>query len=112
MLVASEEFKIQLRQYEVRETVNVDVMCYRKEVLVRENQYNVSSDAVLNQELPSLGDRIVIVQHPSIPFGSQGSVAKVDPSTLWLEVMLDIPSYSGVSVALDTKIENCVDRCV
>lgn len=112
MLVASEEFKIQLRQYEVRETVNVDVMCYRKEVLVRENQYNVSSDAVLNQELPSLGDRIVIVQHPSIPFGSQGTVVKVDPSTLWLEVMLDTPSYSGVSVALDAKIENCVDRCV
>ena len=111
MIMGSKKFIRQLLEHEVK-TVSTVIMCTRKEVLVREKQYNVISDIVLRQPLPSLGQRVVVVQHASIPFGSQGTVVAVNPSTLWLEVILDKPSYAGVSFDYHLTTEDCVGRCV
>lgn len=111
MIRGSKKFIRQLLEREVK-TVSTVIMCTRKEILVREKQYNVISDIVLRQPLPSLGHRVVVVQHASIPFGSQGTVVAVNPSTLWLEVILDKPSYAGVSFDYHLTTEDCIGRCV
>ena len=103
---------MRLQQYEVKETMDVYVTCSRQEVIVRESQYDVVSDAVLSQPLPSLGKRVVVVQHPSVPFGSQGTVVEIDCSTLWLKVLLDAPSYAGVSLSMDVVTNDCKGRCM
>lgn len=86
---------------EKKELMDINVICSRQEVIIRENQYNVVSDAVLSQPLPSLGNRVVVIQHPCVPFGSQGTVVEVNFSTQWLKVLLDEPSYAGVSMQMD-----------
>lgn len=50
----------------------VEVECEASDLIGREEQYNVSSDAILKQPLPRVGDRVVIVQHATIPFGAPG----------------------------------------
>ena len=101
-----------LQQYEVNETTDVKVTCSRKEVIVRERQYDIVSDAVLSQPLPSLGKRVVVIQHPSVPFGSQGTVVEIDCSTWWLKVLWDVPSYAGVSWNMNVTTNDCKGRCM
>ena len=55
-------------------TVKAELECEKKELLIREPQYNVVSDAVLLQPMPSVGDAVVIVQHATIPFGARAVV--------------------------------------
>lgn len=66
----------------------VEVECEASDLIGREEQYNVSSDAILKQPLPRVGDRVVIVQHATIPFGAQGVVTAVCMTSLTLMVLL------------------------
>ena len=111
MIMASTTYKTRLLQHQVK-TKERYIKCSRNDVLVHENQYNIISDVIVLQKLPSLGQRVVVIQHASIPFGSQGTVVGVNPLNLWLEVILDKPSYAGVSFNYDLQTEDCIGRCV
>ena len=53
----------------------VEVECEASDLIGREEQYNVSSDAILKQPLPRGGDRVVIVQHATIGCSVRGGSA-------------------------------------
>ena len=83
-------------------TVKAELECEKKELLIREPQYNVVSDAVLLQPMPSVGDAVVIVQHATIPFGARDS--------MWMEGLLDQPCLAGVSRESVVDASYCVGR--
>ena len=88
----------------------VEVECEASDLIGREEQYNVSSDAILKQPLPRVGDRVVIVQHATIPFGAQGVVTAVFMT--WLMVLLDVPCVAGVQAGSVKEAEKCEGRVV
>lgn len=90
----------------------VEVECEASDLIGREEQYNVSSDAILKQPLPRIGNRVVIVQHATIPFGAQGVVTAVCTTSLTLMVLLDVPCVAGVQAGSVKEAEKCKGRMV
>lgn len=90
----------------------VEVECEASDLIGREEQYNVSSDAILKQPLPRVGDRVVIVQHATIPFGAQGVVTAVCMTSLTLMVLLDVLCVAGVQAGSVKEAEKCEGRVV
>ena len=91
-------------------TVKAELECEKKELLIREPQYNVVSDAVLLQPMPSVGDAVVIVQHATIPFGARAVVTSVSLDSMWMEVLVDQPCLAGVSHESVVDASYCVGR--
>lgn len=83
-----------------------------KELLIHEPQYNIVSDAVLRQPMPSVGDAVVVVQHATIPFGARAIVTSVSLDSMWMEVLLDEPCLAGVSQDNVADAAYCMGRVV
>lgn len=92
--------------------VKVALECESKELLIHEPQYNIVSDAVLQQPMPSVGDAVVIVQHATIPFGARAIVTSVSLDSMWMEVLLDEPCLAGVSHESVVDASYCMGRVV
>ena len=62
--------------------------------------------------MPKVGDRVVVVQHATIPFGARGTVLSLHPELLWMNVTLDEPCVAGVSKSSSLDVEDCIGRTV
>ena len=94
------------------EYVKVELQCYRKDIIHRDHQYNILPECCLQQRMPIQGDRVVVIQHATIPFGATGTVQSSNPTTMWMEVMMDEKCYAGVTRQCSLDIHNCVGQLV
>ena len=93
-------------------TVKAELECEKKELLIREPQYNIVSDLILQQPTPSVGDQVVVVQHATIPFGTRAVVTSVSVNSMWMELLLDKPCIAGVTRENVVDASYCVGNVV
>ena len=93
-------------------TVKVELECEKKELLIREPQYNIVSDLILQQPTPSVGDQVVVVQHATIPFGTRAVVTSVSVNSMWMELLLDKPCIAGVTRETVVDASYCIGNVV
>lgn len=93
-------------------TVKVELECEKKELLIREPQYNIVSDLILQQPTPSVGDQVVVVQHATIPFGTRAVVTSVSVNSMWMELLLDKPCIAGVTRENVVDASYCIGNVV
>lgn len=85
----------------------VEVECVKTNVLSRDSQACIQPMSC-SQPITSykIGSRVVIVNHPTIPFGARGTVISIDVQDLFLEVILDHPTYAGVCKEVNNNRES------
>ena len=92
--VSSEDYEAIVRM-EVPKQISIQADCEMKDLIQRESQYHIYPESSISCHCPQLGSRVVIVQHATIPFGSQGTVVGAYLEKKWIEVVLDHPTIAG-----------------
>ena len=76
------------------EYYSVTQTCQVADLIFHEDQYQIHSQCALQQAIPNIGDCVVILHHPSIPFGMYGTITAINRKVLIVKVLLfEMPYY-------------------
>ena len=92
----------------------VEIECSKKDVLIQDPQFCVLPKIIADQDVEKIhiGSRVVVAHHPTIPFGSRGTIVSIETKRLLFDVILDYPCIAGVPMKNATMKTSCIGKRV